>query len=234
MSREVVVVPPELHLASDGSTVSSRACTCARRRRWCTRVGLTDPPESVTRPRTTARTETMTTDAPLNAATVSVRASLDAILDALEARVEAPDGVSRATSTVRMVEREGSTRVREVDTGGATLVEQVHVDRAFGQVKYTLIDHALFEGDVVHRVAAKAHPDGTRDVSVHIRWSRRDGGAMADLTGVAEQAVLRIKYDAEARDPGFMPIADGREVLFTAPDVDPSMFAGGDDDPTMH
>ena len=173
-------------------------------------------------------------DPPLNAATVSIRASMDAILDALEARVEAPDGVARETSAVRIVERDATTCVREVDIGGAVLVEQVHVDRAFGQVKYTLVDHPVFAGDIVHRVSAKPHPDGTRDVSVHIRWTRRDGAAMADLTGVAEQAVLRIKYDAEARDPGFMAIGDDREVLFTAPDVDPSMFAGGDDDPTMH
>jgi len=176
----------------------------------------------------------MTTEAPLNAATVSVRADLDAILDALEARVETPDGVVNDTTTVRIIERNGDACTREVDTNGAVLVEQVHVDRAFGQVKYKLVDHPLFEGDVVHRVAAKPHADGTRDVSVHIRWTRRDGREMADLTAVAEQAVLRIKYDAEARDPDFRAIADGREVLFTAPDVDPSMFAGGEDDPTMH
>jgi hypothetical protein len=160
--------------------------------------------------------------------TVSIRASFDTIWSHLIDRIEHPDRHMQELQDFGFDSAAEGRYQRWTLVAGVRLHERISANERTRRVVFTLVEHPIYQGDMVWQVADKAHSDGTTDLTCRLLWSFREPDRdMPDLTGVVQQAVLNAKYASEKAEPGFVLAAEKSEALFESPEY--RAWAGHDE-----
>ena len=160
--------------------------------------------------------------------TVSIRASFDTIWAHLIERIEHPDRHMQELQDFGFDSAADGRYQRWTLVAGVRLHERISANERTRRVVFTLVEHPIYQGDMVWQVAEKTHSDGTIDLTCRLLWSFREPGRdMPDLTGVVQQAVLNAKYASEKAEPGFVLAAEKSEALFESPEY--RAWAGHDE-----
>jgi hypothetical protein len=161
--------------------------------------------------------------------TVSIRASVATIWAHLLERIEHPDRHMQDLQAFGFDSAADGRYQRWTSVAGVRLRERIVANERTRRVVFTLVEHPVYEGDMVWQIAEKAHRDGTLDLTCRLLWSFRESGrVMPDLSAVVQQAVLNAKYACERAEPGFVLAAENGEALFESPEY--RAWAGHDDD----
>jgi hypothetical protein len=108
-----------------------------------------------------------------------VDADLQTIWDVLLDRIENPGRYTAGVDDCRFVENEADYAVREVTMQGVPLRERITIDERQGEIRYQLVDHPLFAGDVVHALIPPAGDDPRAKPVVRFRMDWRPLNATA-------------------------------------------------------
>jgi hypothetical protein len=151
--------------------------------------------------------------------TVSVRASFITIWAHLIDRIEHPDRHMQELQDFGFDSAAAGRYQRWTSVAGVRLHERIVANERTRRVVFTLVDHPVYQGDMVWQIADKPHSDGTLDLTCRLLWEFRDASrAMPDLTAVVQQAVLNAKYGSERAEPDFVLAAERGEALFESPE----------------
>lgn len=90
---------------------------------------------------------------------VPVDAELQTIWDVLLDRIEHPDRYLAGVDSFSFPESEVDYAVREVIIEGAPLRERITIDERIGEVRYQLVEHPLFAGEVYNELIPPAEDD---------------------------------------------------------------------------
>jgi hypothetical protein len=103
---------------------------------------------------------------------VPVDADLQTIWSVLLDRIEHPDRYMAGVESFRFVESASEYAVREVQLQGMALLERITIDERMGEVRYQLLDHPFFAGDVYNALIppAKDDPKATPVVQFRMDW----------------------------------------------------------------
>lgn len=138
-----------------------------------------------------------------------VNAELQMVWDVLLNRIMRPDQFMSGVEDFRFLENEESHAIREVVTGGMALKERITIDEQLGQIRYELLDHPLFSGDVYNRLIPPAEDElyAKPMVSFVMNWQplNEEARQVEEQFGQAleegiRQAVLFVKQLAEEKN----------------------------------
>jgi hypothetical protein len=90
---------------------------------------------------------------------VPVDAELQTIWDVLLDRIEHPDRYLAGVEAFSFPESEADYAVREVVIEGAPLRERITIDERTGEVRYQLLEHPFFTGEVYNELIPPADDD---------------------------------------------------------------------------
>jgi hypothetical protein len=90
---------------------------------------------------------------------VPVDAELQTIWDVLLDRIEHPDRYLAGVESFSFPESEPDYAVREVMIEGTPLKERITVDERVGEVRYELVEHPFFQGEVYNALIPPAADD---------------------------------------------------------------------------
>jgi hypothetical protein len=90
---------------------------------------------------------------------VPVNADLQMIWRVLLDRIENPDRYMAGVESCEFPESEEDYAVREIKIQGFPLRERITINEEMGEVRYELLDHPLFTGDVFNSLIPPAHDD---------------------------------------------------------------------------
>lgn len=101
-----------------------------------------------------------------------VDASLQTIWNVLLDRIENPNRYQGGVDSFSFPESEEDYAVREIIIGGMALRERITIDERQGEVRYQLIDHPLFSGDVYNALipADEQDPKAKPVVQFRMDW----------------------------------------------------------------
>ncbi len=88
-----------------------------------------------------------------------VDASLQTIWNVLLDRIENPSRYMLGVDSCEFPESTEEYAVREVKIQGFPLRERITIDERMGEVRYQLVDHPLFQGDVYNALIPPAEDD---------------------------------------------------------------------------
>ena len=112
-----------------------------------------------------------------------VAADLQIIWSVLLDRIERPESYMAGEVSCEFLENGEDFAVRELNLGGFPLRERITIDERMGEVRYQLVDHPLFEGDVYNSLIPPAanDPKATPVVQFRMHWQPRnaEGEAIA-------------------------------------------------------
>lgn len=137
---------------------------------------------------------------------IPVDASLQTIWSVLLDRIEHPDRYLAGVESFSFPESEEDYAVREVIMQGMPLTERITIDERQGEVRYQLIDHPLFTGDVYNALIPPdvADPKAKPVVQFRMDWQPLNDEAeiveaecRADLQASLQQAVNYVRDLAE-------------------------------------
>ncbi len=137
---------------------------------------------------------------------VPVDAELQTIWSVLLDRIERPESYMAGVETCDFPENGDDFAVREVTIGGMPLKERITIDEKQGEVRYELIDHPLFKGDVYNALipADTKQAKAKHVVQFRMNWQALNDEAKAieaesaDLLKESlEQAVHYVRDMAE-------------------------------------
>lgn len=121
-----------------------------------------------------------------------VDAELQTIWDVLMDRIEHPDRYLAGIESFSFPEGNEDYAVREVVMNGVPLRERITIDERQGEIRYELIDHPLFTGEVFNALIPPAPDDAKAKPVVQFRmnWQPR----------TLEARALELETDAELAD----------------------------------
>jgi hypothetical protein len=140
---------------------------------------------------------------------VPVDADLQTIWRVLLDRIENPQRYLSGVESCSFPESEEDYAIREVIIGGVPLRERITIDERQGEVRYQLIDHPLFTGDVYNALIPPASddPKATPIVQFRMDWQPVNETAQAleveisdTMKSSMEDAVRYVKEMAEHLD----------------------------------
>lgn len=135
-----------------------------------------------------------------------VEADIQTIWRVFLDKVEHPERYMQYVTETRFVEDTDDYVIREIKTADMALTEKITLDEHMGEVKFTLVDHPMFEGDVIHHIIPSApdQKDGLPVVQITMNWRpiNREGeiveqGARRDIEQGIADAARHIKAVAE-------------------------------------
>ena len=135
-----------------------------------------------------------------------VDASLQTIWNVLLDRIEHPDRYLAGVESFSFPESEEEYAVREVMIQGVMLKERITIDERQGEVRYVLLEHPLFSGEVFNALipAAKDDPKAKPIIQFRMDWQPLNEEAQAAeveyrevLEDSLKQAVNYVKDLAE-------------------------------------
>ncbi len=119
-----------------------------------------------------------------------VDASLQTIWNVLLDRIENPDRYQGGVDSFSFPESEEDYAVREILIQGIPLRERITIDERQGEVRYQLIDHPLFSGDVYNAlIPADEHDPKARPV-VQFRMDWRPLNNEAEIVEAESREAL--------------------------------------------
>lgn len=129
-----------------------------------------------------------------------VNAALQTIWNVLLDRVEHPDRYMQGVESFSFVESTEEYAVREILIQGFPLRERITIDERMGEVRYQLVEHPLFQGDVYNALIPPAidDPKATPVVQFRMDWQPlNEEGEAVDVTGreVLEESLKQaVRY----------------------------------------
>ena len=117
---------------------------------------------------------------------VPVDASLQTIWNVLLDRIEHPDRYLAGLESFSFPEGNEEYAIREVIMNGQPLRERITIDERQGEIRYQLLDHPLFAGDVFNALIPPDENDPKAKPVVQFRMDWRPLNAEATL--VEEEA----------------------------------------------
>ncbi len=90
---------------------------------------------------------------------VPVDASLQTIWNVLLDRIEHPERYMLGVDSFEFLESTEDYAVRQILIKGFPLKERITIDERMGEVRYELMDHPLFQGDVFNAIIPPAQDD---------------------------------------------------------------------------
>jgi hypothetical protein len=81
---------------------------------------------------------------------VPVDAELQTIWRVLLDRIENPDRYTSGVEKCEFIENTDDYAIRDLSINGMVLRERISIDEAQGEVRYQLVDHPLYAGDVIN------------------------------------------------------------------------------------
>lgn len=119
-----------------------------------------------------------------------VDADLQTIWEVLLDRIENPERYTAGVDACRFVENEADYAVREVTMQGVPLRERITIDERQGEIRYQLVDHPLFAGEVVHALIPPAADDPRAKPVVRFRMDWRPLNATAAAVEAESKTAL--------------------------------------------
>jgi hypothetical protein len=119
-----------------------------------------------------------------------VDASLQTIWNVLLDRIEHPDRYLAGVESFSFPESEEDYAIREVVIQGAPLRERITIDERQGEVRYQLLDHPLFVGDVYNSLIPPAEDDPKAKPVVQFRMDWQPLNAEAEAVEIEARDVL--------------------------------------------
>lgn len=119
-----------------------------------------------------------------------VDASLQTIWNVLLDRIEHPDRYLAGVESFSFPESEEDYAIREVLIQGATLRERITIDERQGEVRYQLLEHPLFVGDVYNSLIPPAEDDPKAKPVVQFRMDWQPLNAEAEAVEIEARDVL--------------------------------------------
>jgi Domain of unknown function (DUF1857) len=132
-----------------------------------------------------------------------VHATRETVWQLLVDKVEKPAGYIPGVTDVKIVERYDDGVLREVRTQGMVMKERVTLDEAHGEVRYLLLEHPLFSGQVINRVVPTSvqNPVAPVVLTISLDWGPKDESAekiiQTELPAQIQREVLSLKERAE-------------------------------------
>ena len=140
---------------------------------------------------------------------VPVDASLQTIWDVLLDRIEHPDRYLAGLESFSFPDGTEEYAIREVVMNGQPLRERITIDERMGEVRYQLLDHPLFAGDVYNALIPPDEADVKAKPVVQFRMDWRplnaeaytiEAEAAAMIQESLHQAVHYVRDLAEHRE----------------------------------
>ncbi len=138
-----------------------------------------------------------------------VNASLEIVWKLLLDKVEKPQEYIPGVIETKILERYDDGFLREIRTQGMVLKERITIDaptieEAHGEIRYLLLEHPLFFGQVVNRVVPSSvqSPVAPQVLTITVDWGPKDEDAekiiQAEMPAQIQKEVLILKELAEA------------------------------------
>lgn len=145
---------------------------------------------------------------------VPVDAALQTIWDVLLDRIEHPDRYLAGLDSFSFPEGNEDYAIREVIMNGQPLRERITIDERQGEVRYQLIDHPLFAGDVYNALIPADANDPKAKPVVQFRMDWRP--LSAEATAVEAEAAQAIEDSLHQAVHYVRDLAEHREKQLTA------------------
>lgn len=136
-------------------------------------------------------------------ASQTVDADIHTIWKVFLDKIENPARYMAHVQETRFLEDTDQYVVREICTENMSLQERITLDEQMGEVRFTLLNHPLFEGEVLHQIVPPS-PGARPMVKVIMDWKPKtpeaeviERDAKADIAQNIEEATLYIKRMAE-------------------------------------
>jgi hypothetical protein len=103
---------------------------------------------------------------------VAVDAELQTIWRVMLDRIENPDRYVMGVESCVFVENTDDYAIRDLNIGGLVLRERISINEEMGEVKYQLVDHPLYAGDVINALvpADPKDPKAKNVVQFRMNW----------------------------------------------------------------
>jgi hypothetical protein len=121
---------------------------------------------------------------------IPVNATLQTIWNVLLDRVEHPDRYMQGVESFSFVESTETFAVREILIQGFPLRERITIDERLGEVRYQLVEHPLFQGDVYNALIPPAQDDPKAMPVVQFRMNWQPLNEEGQAVEVEGRAVL--------------------------------------------
>ena len=119
-----------------------------------------------------------------------VDASLQTIWNVLLDRIEHPDRYMQGVDSFQFVESTEDYAVREILIQNFPLRERITIDERLGEVRYELLEHPLFRGDVYNALIPPAEDDPKAKPVVQFRMDWQPLNEEGQAVDVAGKEVL--------------------------------------------
>ncbi|MEB3287139.1 MAG: AtaL-like protein [Vampirovibrionales bacterium] len=138
-----------------------------------------------------------------------VEADIQTIWRVFMDKIENPDRYMAYVKETRFLEDADDYVVREICTEDMSLQERITLDERLGEVRFQLLNHPLFSGEVLHQIVPPALEASGENipsavVKVTMDWTPKneeakavERTARADIEQSIEEATLYIKRMAE-------------------------------------
>src|SRR6478609_2390883 len=112
---------------------------------------------------------------------VAIDAELQTIWRVLLDRIENPDRYMMGVDTCEFVENTDDYAVRDLTIAGMVLREKISINEEMGEVRYQLVDHPLYAGDVINALvpADPKDPKAKNVVQFRMNWEPLNDDALA-------------------------------------------------------
>ncbi len=119
-----------------------------------------------------------------------INADLQTIWNVLLDRIEHPDRYLAGVDSFSFPESKADYAVREVIIQGLPLRERITIDERQGEIRYQLIDHPLFTGDVYNALIPPASDDPKATPIVQFRMDWQPLNSEAEVLEIESREVL--------------------------------------------
>jgi len=112
---------------------------------------------------------------------VAIDAELQTIWRVMLDRIENPDRYVMGVQSCVFVENTDDYAIRDLNIGGLVLRERISINEEMGEVKYQLVDHPLYAGDVINALvpADPKDPKAKNVVQFRMSWEPLNDEAVA-------------------------------------------------------
>jgi len=112
---------------------------------------------------------------------VAVDAELQTIWRVMLDRIENPDRYVMGVESCVFVENTDDYALRDLNIGGLVLRERISINEEMGEVRYQLVDHPLYAGDVINALvpADPKDPKAKNVVQFRMNWEPLNDEAVA-------------------------------------------------------
>ena len=110
---------------------------------------------------------------------VPVEASMQLLWKILLDKIEHPERYMAEVKETEFLEDTDDYAVREIRTSDMSLQEKITVNEMMGEVRFSLLNHPFFEGDVIHLIQPPSpeNPDPHPTLTITMDWKPKNDEA---------------------------------------------------------